>query len=308
MQTFLPYRDFTRSSQVLDSPRLGKQRVETLQVLRALELGEYGWRSHPVVKMWRGRTAALVLYGLENVRAWRERGHADSTYDLILEFAPQVGTATQADLAAEGLLPSWLGDGRVHVSHRSALVRKDPDVYRPVFGDVPDDLPYHWPDGDEPVAPDPGLGPVEGEPLWVVRARTADTAQAFLEGGYVALPEAPPRSAKSRRQVEAFVEQMQVGDLVALPVDGGAHLVLGEVAGHHHEVPTFDWTPTAGGAAGTAGTDGAGVALRHRRDVRWHGEVPRAAVRPPAQLQDPRALFRVRLSASAATVPGRPAG
>ncbi len=308
MQTFLPYRDFTRSSQVLDSPRLGKQRVETLQVLRALELGEYGWRSHPVVKMWRGRTAALVLYGLENVRAWRERGHADSTYDLILEFAPQVGTATQADLAAEGLLPSWLGDGRVHVSHRSALVRKDPDVYRPVFGDVPDDLPYHWPDGDEPVAPDPDLGPVEGEPLWVVRARTADTAQAFLEGGYVALPEAPPRSAKSRRQVEAFVEQMQVGDLVALPVDGGAHLVLGEVAGHHHEVPTFDWTPTAGGAAGTDGTDGAGVALRHRRNVRWHGEVPRAAVRPPAQLQDPRALFRVRLSASAATVPGRPAG
>jgi hypothetical protein len=292
MQTFLPYRDFTRSSQVLDSPRLGKQRVETLQVLRALELGEYGWRSHPVVKMWRGRTAALVLYGLENVRAWRERGHADSTYDMILEFAPQVGTATQADLAAEGLLPSWLGDGRVHVSHRSALVRKDPDVYRPVFGDVPDDLPYHWPDGDEPVAPDPGLGAAEGEPLWVVRARTADTAQAFLEGGYVALPDAPPRSAKSRRQVEAFVEQMQVGDLVALPVDGGAHLVLGEVTGHHHEVPTPD-APTR---------------LPHRRDVRWHGEVPRAAVRPPAQLQDPRALFRVRLSASAAAVPGRPAG
>lgn len=288
MQTFLPYRDFTRSSQVLDSPRLGKQRVETLQVLRALELGEYGWRSHPVVTMWRGRTAALVLYGLENVRAWRERGHADSTYDMILEFAPEVGTASQADLAAAGLLPSWLGDGRVHVSHRSALVRKDPEVYRAVFGDVPDDLPYHWPDGDEP--PDPG--PVEGEPLWVVRAPTAEVAQAFLADGFMGLPEAPPRSAKSRRQVEAFVEQMQVGDLVAMPVDGGAHLVLGEVAGPHREVPVLEGTPN----------------LTHRRDVRWYGEVPRAAVRPTAQLQDPRALFRVRLSESAAAVPGRPAG
>jgi Pyrimidine dimer DNA glycosylase len=283
MQTFLPYRDFARSSQVLDSPRLGKQRVETLQVLRALELGEYGWRSHPVVKMWRGRTAALVLYGLENVRAWRERGHADSTYDMIAEFAPEVEAATQADLADAGLLPGWLGDGRVHVSHRSALVRKDPDFYRPVFGDVPDDLPYHWPDADE--LPDPE--PVAGEPLWIVRAPTADAGQAFLDGGFVALPEAPPRSAKSRRQVEALVEQMRVGDLVALPVDGGAQLVLGEVTGEYHEVPEV---------------------LPHRRDVRWHGEVPRAAVRPVAQLQDPRSLFLVRLSESAAAVPGRPAG
>jgi hypothetical protein len=48
--------------------------------------------------------------------------------------------------------------------------------------------------------------------------------------------------------------------------------------------------------------------LPHRRDVRWHGEVPRAAVRPTAQLQDPRALFQVRLSASAAALPGPRAG
>jgi hypothetical protein len=285
MQTFLPYREFARSAQVLDSPRLGKQRVETLQVLRALELGEYGWRSHPVVKMWRGRTPALVVYGLEVVRAWQERGHADSTYDMIAEFAPEAESATQADLAAEGLLPSWLGDGRIHLSHRSALVRKDPDFYRPVFGDVPDDLPYHWPDADD--VPDPA--PVEGEPLWIVRAPSTDAAQAFLEDGFVALPEAPPRSAKSRRQVEAFVEQVQVGDLVALPVDGGAHLVLGEVAGPYREVAATDGPP-------------------HRRDVRWHGEVPRAAVRPVAQLQDPRTLFRVRLNESAATVSGRRAG
>ncbi|WP_407659745.1 pyrimidine dimer DNA glycosylase/endonuclease V, partial [Kineococcus indalonis] len=35
MQTFLPYPGFARSAAVLDAPRLGKQRVETLQVLRA---------------------------------------------------------------------------------------------------------------------------------------------------------------------------------------------------------------------------------------------------------------------------------
>jgi hypothetical protein len=297
MQTFLPYRDFARSAQVLDSPRLGKQRVETLQVLRALELGEYGWRNHPVVKMWRGRTPALVVYGLEVVRAWRGRGHADSTYDLIAEFAPGAEAATQEDLAAQGLLPSWLGDGRIHLSHRSALLRKDPDFYRPVFGDVPDDLPYHWPDGDE--LPEPGAPRIEpeGEPLWVVRAPTPDAAQAFLDRGYAALADPPARSAKARRQLAAFVEQVQVGDLVALPVDGGAHLVLGEVTGPYRELPTVEDLP-------------------HRRDVRWHGEVPREAVRPSAQLQDPRSLFQVRLNGnvtgnvtgSAAAAPGPAAG
>jgi hypothetical protein len=295
MQTFLPYREFTRSAQVLDSPRLGKQRVETLQVLRALELGEYGWRNHPVVKMWRGRTPALVVYGLEVVRAWRDRGHADSTYELIAEFAPEAESATQEDLAAQGLLPTWLGDARIHFSHRSALVRKDPDFYRPVFGDVPDDLPYHWPDGDE--LPEPA--PPDGEPLWIVRAPTADAAQAFLERGYVALADPPARSAKSRRQLEAFAEQVQVADLVAIPVDGGAHLVLGEVTGPHREVRPGDARDLPADLP---------AGLTHRRDVRWHGEVPRDAVRPTAQLQDPRSLFRVRLSAGAAAAPGRAAG
>src|SRR4051794_23007091 len=149
MQTFLPVAEFDESARLLDSPRLGKQRVETLQVLRALELPEYGWHSHPVVTMWRGRTPALVAYGLACVRAWRALGHADSTEDLISEFAPEVADAAQDELGAAGLLPSWLGDEALHLSHRSSLVRKDPEHYRPLFGDVPDDLPYVWPPADD---------------------------------------------------------------------------------------------------------------------------------------------------------------
>jgi hypothetical protein len=297
MQTFLPYRDFARNARVLDAPRLGKQRVETLQVLRALELGDYGWQSHPVVRMWRGRTPALVAYGLAVVRAWQRRGHADSTYELISEFAPEVEHLTQADLADRGLLPAWLGDGRLHLSHRSALIRKDHDFYRPVFGDVPDDLPYHWPEPDEPDEPDEPTAPGDGtaQPLWVVRAPHADTAQDFLDAGYVALAQPGPRAAKLRRQVAAFVEHVKPGDLVALPLDGGRFLAVGEVTGAPRE---------------EAGP------LPHRRDVRWFAELPRAAVRAPAQLQDPRSLFRVRLvdpvadplSGGTAAAPGRRAG
>ena len=88
MQTFLPHADFRRTAEVLDSPRLGKQRVETLQILRALELPEYGWGNHPAVRMWRGYTPALVCYGLTCVEVWRERGYGDSTAAQIGEFAP----------------------------------------------------------------------------------------------------------------------------------------------------------------------------------------------------------------------------
>ena len=80
MQTFLPVADFEESARLLDSPRLGKQRVETLQILRALELPDYGWANHPVVTMWRGRTrGAGRPTGWRWSRVWRERGFADST-------------------------------------------------------------------------------------------------------------------------------------------------------------------------------------------------------------------------------------
>ena len=42
MQTFLPYADFIASAEVLDQKRLGKQRVETIQVLRGLTTPGYG--------------------------------------------------------------------------------------------------------------------------------------------------------------------------------------------------------------------------------------------------------------------------
>ncbi|MEU8356139.1 MSMEG_6728 family protein [Nonomuraea sp. NPDC048882] len=153
MQTFLPYPDFAASAAVLDPLRLGKQRVETLQVLRALTVPGYGWRHHPVVKMWAGYEEALVRYGLEMCRHWCSLGRADTCADtMTTEIALLRGTPVvraQAELAAAGELPPWLGDEKLHLSHRSALLRKDPGFYRPVFGDDdPDDLDYVWPRSD----------------------------------------------------------------------------------------------------------------------------------------------------------------
>jgi len=144
MQTFLPYPDFVESARVLDQKRLGKQRVETLQVLRGLTVANYGWRHHPAVKMWHGYTEALVRYGLEMCAAWSAQGRADTVAaTLLAEYDRPVRTQTQ--LARVAALPPWLGDEAFHRSHRSSLLRKDPTHYRPLWPDDPDDLDYVWP-------------------------------------------------------------------------------------------------------------------------------------------------------------------
>lgn len=148
MQTFLPYAEFDRSARALDPKRLGKQRVETIQVVRALTRPGYGWANHPVVLMWKGFEEALGRYGFTCCDVWGELGFADTCAATIASDLRSVGVETvrsQPELAAAGALPSWLGDEALHRSHRSALVRKDPGYYRSMFPGVPDDLPYVWP-------------------------------------------------------------------------------------------------------------------------------------------------------------------
>jgi len=148
VQTFLPYPDFAASAAVLDVRRLGKQRVEALQVLRAMTVPDYGWRHHPAARMWAGYDEALVRYGLEMCAAWTAGGRADTVAATLVADLGRVAR-TQPELAAAGELPPWLGWEPLHRSHRSALLRKDPAYYRPRFGsDLPDDLPYEWPVSD----------------------------------------------------------------------------------------------------------------------------------------------------------------
>ena len=42
------------------------------------------------------------------------------------------------------ILPPWLGDERVHASHRSNLLRKDKDFYSKYNWSESNDMPYYW--------------------------------------------------------------------------------------------------------------------------------------------------------------------
>lgn len=141
MQTFLPYEDFEASAEVLDYKRLGKQRVETWQILRALAGETRGWSNHPASRMWRGYETQLTEYGVVVCREWIRRGYKDTMLQRFEELLEKSTTQRREKVGG----PDWLGRPDLHRSHQSNLVRKDPDFYGPVFPDVSPDMEYVWP-------------------------------------------------------------------------------------------------------------------------------------------------------------------
>jgi len=144
MQTFLPCPDFHETAACLDRQRLGKQRVEALQILNALTIGNR-WANHPAVRMWKGYELRLAEYGLIICDRWIDLGYRDTCRDKIVHLV-------WSRLRGRNTVPPWLGDPAFHAAHRAALLYKDPDWYGQ-FGwteepAVPNDkgsLPYVWP-------------------------------------------------------------------------------------------------------------------------------------------------------------------
>ena len=167
MQTFLAYPYFNESASVLDDKRLGKQRVECLQILNVLAIGPYQrakcdadaifpvwescpvnewqkdkinyeyrrtpWYNHPAVRMWKGYEAALNEYARVICLKWRRRGYKDT---VLEKLAPD---------AIVFFYPPWLGNLAFHASHRSNLLRKNAEHYSQFGWTEPHNLPYVWP-------------------------------------------------------------------------------------------------------------------------------------------------------------------
>jgi hypothetical protein len=135
MQTFVPYPNIAASAAALDYRRLGKQRVETFQILRANLGMTAGWSTHPASRMWANNAQGLIAYGVAMCDEWIARGYKDTTRAKILEL----GAPDAEDM------PSWWGDNAVHSSHRSNLLRKD-SLYYSQFGWEDDpSAAYVWP-------------------------------------------------------------------------------------------------------------------------------------------------------------------
>ena len=169
MQTFLPYPSFARSARVLDRARLGKQRVETLQILQVLTGNRLvssvrsddgrpvplppdrwhlearaarGWAHHPAVLMWSGHIPGLLDYQRAICLEWTDRGYRDTCLEKSAFLVTASGFSPDPIS-----LPAWWGSERFHAAHRATLLAKDPDWYGQFrWTDSPD------PDGLWPVA------------------------------------------------------------------------------------------------------------------------------------------------------------
>jgi hypothetical protein len=142
MQIFLPYPDFVKSLQSLDNKRLGKQRVETYQIISAISgrpkkdgKPYKGWVSHPCTIMWKDHLEALKLYYNWSLDIWKERGFKNTMeYEVISDKVK---------------LPEWLGFEPFHSSHRANLLRKDHEFYsKHGWTENPHD-PYIWFDQEQ---------------------------------------------------------------------------------------------------------------------------------------------------------------
>lgn len=131
MNVFLPYPSIIKSVRALDYRRLGKQRVECLQILNVLQGKTKGWGNHPATRMWRGYESALIAYMNACIEEWVRRGYKN--------------TMPLRKIRKPIEYPPWFGDRKLHRAYQSNLLRKDKDYYGSMFPGVPDDLPYVWP-------------------------------------------------------------------------------------------------------------------------------------------------------------------
>ena len=130
MQTFLPYKNYERVAEALDSKRLNKQILECYQVLNVLSNPSptAGWRNHPAVKMWRNHEFALWDYVNIMILEAQDRGiktdkNSENLYRLRHTHGLSWGMGR----------PKWMLDKkimkRVTTTHKANLYKKQPEAY-----------------------------------------------------------------------------------------------------------------------------------------------------------------------------------
>lgn len=130
MQTFLPYADFQATAKVLDSSRLGNQAYNECRVLI-----NGGWLNHPASKMWQGYDSALARYAIALLKELESR-----TGQWYGDHIAYYNAFIDSDAS-----PPWLGDERVHSSHRAALLHKQRSWYSQFNWTEEPSLDYYWP-------------------------------------------------------------------------------------------------------------------------------------------------------------------
>jgi hypothetical protein len=148
MQTFMPFaKYYDKTAKYLDNKRLGKQRVETYQIFRALTDETIGWRNHPATRMWKGFEYQLYVYQTAICTEWSRRGYKDTVLESSIELIKRHNIKPSIEL------PEWMNNPALAITHRANLYLKDPLHYiqfedeAKIYTDYvccPDKCKYWW--------------------------------------------------------------------------------------------------------------------------------------------------------------------
>ncbi len=89
-----------------------------------------------VTKMWHPYKETLIEYAIAICEEWIGRGYKDSTLPFFLDKR-----------SSDVIMPPWLGDERVHSSHRSNLLRKNYEYYSQFGWKEEPSQEYYYPRG-----------------------------------------------------------------------------------------------------------------------------------------------------------------
>lgn len=118
MNTFIPYGSLSECCKILDNKRLGKQRVECMQLLNSYTKEQKGWKNHPITIMWKEYPLSLKYYTNCMITEWIARGFKN-TMQLYEDYDTN--------------MPWWFSWKQLNFSHQSALLNKDFDYYSKFF-------------------------------------------------------------------------------------------------------------------------------------------------------------------------------
>ncbi|MBK7107432.1 MAG: MSMEG_6728 family protein [Ignavibacteriae bacterium] len=140
MQTFLISPNPIDTAKILDDKRLFKQIVEGNQIANCLLVKETRWKNHPAVRMWKGYEFFLVNKYIDAmIYQWAIiKKHKAEKSIITHNFHKFI--IKDYELQE----PFWFSE-EFFLTHKSNLIRKNPNYYRPIFGyNIPDNLSYIW--------------------------------------------------------------------------------------------------------------------------------------------------------------------
>lgn len=122
VNTFIPFKSISKTMKVLDRQRLGKQRLEAKQIIEIIENKRTGYKNHPIVSMWKDNVDGLKYYYNKCIDEWVDRGYKNNMEKYKLKKKKK-----------KEIMPWWLYNKQVRMSHQASLMRKKPEYYEDKF-------------------------------------------------------------------------------------------------------------------------------------------------------------------------------